>query len=80
MHIGWELRSSLVGDTILGVQSEPACILFEMLLGQIWSTMVRDRYVFVREGLFVGCSFAPLEGLFTRWTSWLVCILIVAIE
>ena len=26
MHIGWELRSSLVGDTILGVQSEPACI------------------------------------------------------
>ena len=25
MHIGWELRSSLVGDTILGVQSEPAC-------------------------------------------------------
>ena len=24
-HIGWELRSSLVGDTILGVQSEPAC-------------------------------------------------------
>ena len=26
VHIGWELRSSLVGDTILGVQSEPACI------------------------------------------------------
>ena len=25
VHIGWELRSSLVGDTILGVQSEPAC-------------------------------------------------------
>ena len=25
--IGWELRSSLVGDTILGVQSEPACII-----------------------------------------------------
>ena len=24
VHIGWELRS-LVGDTILGVQSEPAC-------------------------------------------------------
>ena len=26
VRIGWELRSSLVGDTILGVQSEPACI------------------------------------------------------
>ena len=26
VHIGWEFRSSLVGDTILGVQSEPACI------------------------------------------------------
>ena len=26
VHIGWELRSSLVGETILGVQSEPACI------------------------------------------------------
>ena len=26
VHIGWELRSSLVGDTILGVQSEPACM------------------------------------------------------
>ena len=25
VHICWELRSSLVGDTILGVQSEPAC-------------------------------------------------------
>ena len=25
VHIGWELRSSLVGDTIWGVQSEPAC-------------------------------------------------------
>ena len=25
VHIGWELRSSLVGDTILGVQAEPAC-------------------------------------------------------
>ena len=25
VQIGWELRSSLVGDTILGVQSEPAC-------------------------------------------------------
>ena len=29
VHIGWELRSSLVGDTILGVQSEPACIHFK---------------------------------------------------
>jgi len=28
VHIGWELRSSLVGDTILGVQSEPACRVF----------------------------------------------------
>ena len=28
VHIGWELRSSLVGDTILGVQSEPACRYF----------------------------------------------------
>ena len=27
VHIGWELRSSLVGDTILGVQSEPACMV-----------------------------------------------------
>ena len=27
VHIGWELLSSLVGDTILGVQSEPACSL-----------------------------------------------------
>ena len=26
VHIGLELRSSSVGDTILGVQSEPACI------------------------------------------------------
>ena len=26
VNIGWELRSSLVGGTILGVQSEPACI------------------------------------------------------
>ena len=26
VHIGWESRSSLVGDTILGVQSEPACM------------------------------------------------------
>ena len=26
VHIGWELRSSLVGDTILDVQSEPACM------------------------------------------------------
>ena len=25
VHIGWELRSSLVGDTILSVQSEPNC-------------------------------------------------------
>ena len=31
MHIGWELRSSLVGDTILGVQSEPACIYPDLL-------------------------------------------------
>ena len=28
VHFGWELRSSLVGDTILGVQSEPACMLY----------------------------------------------------
>ena len=28
VHIGLELRSSSVGDTILGVQSEPACMLF----------------------------------------------------
>ena len=27
VHIRWELRSSLVGDTILGVQSGPACIM-----------------------------------------------------
>ena len=32
VHIGWELRSSLVGDTILGVQSEPACILRNIVL------------------------------------------------
>ena len=31
VHIGWELRSSLVGDTILGVQSEPACTVGQML-------------------------------------------------
>ena len=35
VHIGWELRSSLVGDTILGVQSEPACT---------WS---QDTYILV---------------------------------
>ena len=33
VHIGWELRSSLVGDTILGVQSEPACIQLGMGYG-----------------------------------------------
>ena len=31
VRIGWELRS-LVGDTILGVQSEPACITLCKLL------------------------------------------------
>ena len=31
VHIGWELRSSLVGDTILGVQSEPACSCSDLL-------------------------------------------------
>ena len=31
VHICWELRSSLVGDTILGVQSEPACRRIEVL-------------------------------------------------
>ena len=35
VHIGWELRSSLVGDTILGVQSEPACNV-----GLIWISRV----------------------------------------
>ena len=36
VHIGWELRSSLVGDTILGVQSEPACIhLNSKVIGHI---------------------------------------------
>ena len=30
VHIGWELRSSLVGDTILGVQSEPACTSYSV--------------------------------------------------
>ena len=28
VHIGLELRSSSVGDTILGVQSEPACTIY----------------------------------------------------
>ena len=32
VHIGWELRSSLVGDTILGVQSEPACRSFGLTI------------------------------------------------
>ena len=36
MHIGWELRSSLVGDTILGVQSEPACMV---RYGVVWCGM-----------------------------------------
>ena len=31
VHIGWELRSSLVGDTILGVQSEPACNIMRLI-------------------------------------------------
>ena len=31
VQVGWELRSSLVGDTILGVQSEPACIYIYIL-------------------------------------------------
>ena len=34
VHIGWELRSSLVGDTILGVQSEPACSTIQNKLRQ----------------------------------------------
>ena len=32
VHIGWELRSSSVGDTILGVQSEPACTIVAYLV------------------------------------------------
>ena len=36
VHIGWELRSSLVGDTILGVQSEPACMY---LVCAVWTPM-----------------------------------------
>ena len=52
VHIGWELRSSLVGDTILGVQSEPACI--DSYLGNqqrlkiIYNRLVRfEQYIFI---------------------------------
>ena len=43
VHIGWELRSSLVGDTILGVQSEPACIILGNRVGTTnWTQLTPD--------------------------------------
>ena len=36
VHIGWELRSSLVGDAILGVQSEPACTIHRNFYSSIY--------------------------------------------
>ena len=35
VHIGLELRSSSVGDTILGVQSEPACMVVFICVGWV---------------------------------------------
>ena len=49
VHIGWELRSSLVGDTILGVQSEPACTYFAMCI-PIQSSILRS----LRRGTYTG--------------------------
>ena len=51
VHIGWELRSSLVGDTSLGVQSEPACTntwfaTFVRGINQLISTVQRIDDIF----------------------------------
>ena len=43
VHIGWELRSSLVGETILGVQSEPACTYSECIGAMYVVTARCDR-------------------------------------
>ena len=44
VHIGWELRSSLVGDTILGVQSEPACRACGLVWEGLYGNRIKGRF------------------------------------
>ena len=80
VHIGWELRSSLVGDTILGVQSEPACRhTFDALFSSLLCTSrspcpVSDpiRFSVLSRSHHILCFFVVVGYVVCRFTAVVV--------